>query len=120
MNDLASFEVLRRGPIVHGALAGELDLSNVVELEGAIVDVVPNDAAGMILDLSRLTYIDSAGIRMLLTLVGRFRWRGQRLALVSPVASRVRRVIELAGAQDALAVDEDEADALTRLSGPSN
>lgn len=117
MNDLATFEVFRLGPIVRAVLVGELDLSNVARMESEIVDVVPNDAEGMVLDLSRLTYIDSAGIRMLLTLVGRFRWRGQRLGLIAAAGSRVRRVIELAGAQDALALDENEAAALARVEG---
>jgi anti-sigma B factor antagonist len=115
VNDLATFEVLERGPIVRAALVGELDLSNAADLESLVVDVVPNDSAGMVLDLTRLTYIDSAGIRLLLTLVGRFKWRGQRLALLAPEGCRARRVIELAGAQDALVVDEDDAAAVARM-----
>ena len=117
MNDLATFEVLERGPIVRAALVGELDLSNAADLESVVVDVVPNDSTGMILDLTRLTYIDSAGIRLLLTLVGRFKWRGQRLALLAPDGCRARRVIELAGAQDALVVDGDDAAAVARVAG---
>jgi anti-anti-sigma factor len=115
VNDLATFEVLERGPIVRAALVGELDLSNAADLESLVVDVVPNDSAGMVLDLTRLTYIDSAGIRLLLTLVGRFKWRGQRLALLAPDGCRARRVIELAGAQDALVVDGDDAAAVARV-----
>jgi anti-anti-sigma factor len=117
VNDLATFEVLERGPIVRAALVGELDLSNAAHLESLVVDVVPNDSAGMVLDLTRLTYIDSAGIKLLLTLVGRFKWRGQRLALLAPDGCRARRVIQLAGAQDALVVDEDDAAAVARLGG---
>jgi anti-anti-sigma factor len=117
VNDLVTFQVLERGTVVRAALAGELDLSNAAHLESVVSDVVPNDSTGMILDLTGLTYIDSAGIRLLLTLVGRFRWRGQRLALLAPDGCRARRVIELAGAQEALAVDEDEAAALARVGG---
>jgi anti-anti-sigma factor len=115
MNDLATFRVLERGPIVRASLVGELDLSNAADLESRVVDVVPNDSTGMVLDLSGLTYIDSAGIRLLLTLVGRFNWRGQRLALLAPDGCRARRVIELAGAQEALVVDEDDATAIARM-----
>lgn len=115
MNDLATFEVLERGPVVRAALSGEIDLSNASDLQGAIVDVVPNQASGMVLDLSGLSYLDSAGIKMLLTLVGRFGWRGQRLALISPAGSRVRRVIELAGAGDAFVLDETEDTAVAHV-----
>jgi anti-anti-sigma factor len=117
MNDLVTFQVLESGPVVRAALTGELDMSNAADLESLVVDVVPNDSTGMVLDLTGLTYLDSAGIRLLLTLVGRFRWRGQRLALLAPDGCRARRVIELAGAQEALAVDEDDAAAIARI-GP--
>ena len=120
MNDLATFRVLERGSIVRASLEGELDLSNATDLESWVVDAVPNDSTGMVLDLSGLTYIDSAGIRLLLTLVGRFKWRGQRLALLAPDGCRARRVIELAGAQEALVVDEDDATALARAGRPGS
>jgi anti-anti-sigma factor len=119
VSGLATFELLEDGPVVRARLSGELDLSNSADLESEIVGVVPNEATGMVLDLSTLTYIDSAGIRLLLTLVGRFRWRGQALALVAPAGSRARRVIELAGAQEVLALDENEALALARVDGGS-
>ncbi len=97
MSDLASFVADRRDDIVVGSLTGEIDLSNAVELEGLITDAVPNSVMGVVLDLSGLTYIDSAGVRLLLSLAGRLRWRGQDLVLAAPANSRCRRVLSMAG-----------------------
>ncbi|MGI8616370.1 MAG: STAS domain-containing protein, partial [Actinomycetota bacterium] len=76
MSDLASFVVDRHDDIVIGVLTGEVDLSNATELEGLITEAVPNNVVGVVLDLSGVTYIDSAGVRLLLSLAGRLRWRG--------------------------------------------
>ncbi len=118
MNDLAEFAVRREDDLFFATLSGEVDLSNANDLEGAIVDAVPNDASGMLLDLSSLTYIDSAGVRLLLAVADRFRWRGQQLALVTPEGSRVRRVLAMAGAEGALIVVSTVDDARERMKEP--
>ena len=96
MNELASLVVDQHDDIVIGVLSGEIDQSNAMELEAA-ADAVPNTVRGLVLDLSGLTYIDSAGVRLLLSLAGRLRCRGQNLALAAPLDSRCRRVLSMAG-----------------------
>lgn len=117
---LAALEITAGDDPVCVRLAGEVDLSNADELGARLLELMRNDATGMVLDLSRLSYLDSSGIRMLLTLVGRLTWRGQQLAIVAPEGSRVRRVLELAGAGEALVVDRTERLALERLTPPSS
>ena len=75
MSDLASFRADEWEDVIVGELSGEVDLSNAADLEGAISESVPNSARGLVLDLTALTYIDSSGIRLLLSLSGRLRWR---------------------------------------------
>ena len=116
--DAAALELLESGTLVRARVTGEIDLSNAVQLENAIVRLVPNEAVGMVLDLAELSYLDSSGIRMLLKLVGRFAWRGQRLVIVAPQGSRVRKVLQLAGAGEALVVDVADDEAIARLLGP--
>jgi anti-anti-sigma factor len=118
MSDLASFVVSQEGDIVVGALSGEIDLSNATELERAIADAVPNTALGMVLDLSELTYVDSSGIRLLLSLAGRLRWRGQDLALAAPDGSRCRRVLSMAGSDGTLNLEATVDAARARLLAP--
>lgn len=112
---LAHFDVRDDGGILLGRLSGELDLSNSQDLEQVIVDAVPNTALGMVLDLSNVTYIDSAGILLLLDLASRFEWRGQQLGLVAPEDSRVRRVLVLAGAEGVVVIDATAEAARKRM-----
>jgi len=106
VNDQARFEVVEPGEVIRARLRGELDMSNARTVGTSIAAAVPNDAAGLILDLTELEFVDSAGIRTLLSLVGRFGWHGQKLTFVAAPGSPVRRVIELAGAGDAFVVSD--------------
>lgn len=93
------------GEVLTARITGEIDLSNASELEETIVDAVPNTALGMVVDLSGVGYLDSAGVRMLVHLVERFRWRQQVMRAAAPDGSRVRGVLSMAGADGVIAVD---------------
>ena len=105
MNELASFAADQEDDIVVGVLSGEVDLSNAAELERLIAEAVPNSVRGLVLDLSALSYIDSSGIRLLLSLAGSLRWRGQDLVLAVPAGSQSRRVFSMAGIEDSVALE---------------
>ena len=121
MSDLASFVVDRRDDVAIGTLTGEVDLSNAMELEGLITDAVPNTVRGVVLDLSGVSYVDSAGVRLLLSLAGRLRWRGQDLVLAAPPGSRCRRVLSMVGVGSKVMLETtlDAAVSRLRASGPS-
>ena len=121
MSDLASFVVDRRDDVAIGTLTGEVDLSNAMELEGLITDAVPNTVRGVVLDLSGVSYVDSAGVRLLLSLAGRLRWRGQDLVLAAPPDSRCRRVLSMVGVGSKVMLETNLDAAVSRLraSGPS-
>ena len=93
------------GEVLTARITGEIDLSNASELEETIVDAVPNTALGMVVDLSGVEYLDSAGVRMLVHLVERFRWRQQVMRAAAPDGSRVRGVLSMAGADRVIPVD---------------
>jgi anti-anti-sigma factor len=76
--------------------SGDIDLSTVGELDDELAAAVGSDAATVIVDLSAVTFIDSAGISALL--------RGRRAAdehgqdfRVTGAAGPVRQVLELTG-----------------------
>ncbi len=119
MSELASFAATQEDDIVVGVLSGEVDLSNAAALELLITEAVPNSVRGLVLDLSALSYIDSAGIRLLFSLAGSLRWRGQDLVLAVPVGSQSRRVFSMAGIEDSVAVEAagDAARARLRTDG---
>ena len=74
---------------------GEIDISNSVELGTELSHAVPNDARGLVLDLSEVTFIDSSGIRTLFDLAARLGGHQQVLHLVLPEGSQLSRTLLL-------------------------
>ena len=64
MSDLARLGTRLEGSLLLATVAGEIDMSNAVELESALVDAMKG-STGVVLDLSGVTFIDSAGVRLL-------------------------------------------------------
>lgn len=85
------------GPVVHATFSGEIDLSNVDELLKEISGATPNHALGIVLNLGEVTYLDSAGLRMIQRLREDLRIRSQKLQLVIPDGSVILDVLRLAG-----------------------
>lgn len=86
-----------RDGVVIARLKGELDMSNAADLRAAIAEATPNDAMGVVLDLSEVTYVDSAGIHLLYRLGENLRDRGQTLRVVIPADSAANDTLRLAG-----------------------
>ena len=84
-----------RGGFTVAAVEGEIDISNSVELGTELSHAVPNDARGLVLDLSDVTFIDSSGIRTLFDLASRLAGHRQLLHLVLPDESQLHRTLML-------------------------
>ncbi|MGH2596957.1 MAG: STAS domain-containing protein [Actinomycetota bacterium] len=87
-------------------LSGEIDISNAAHLARDLKGSVSNLDHELILDLSRVTYIDSAGIRVMFDLARRLKDHQERLVLVVPESSGVRRSLILGGLLRAVEVLE--------------
>ncbi len=96
-------------------LTGEIDMSNAAELRTVITDATPNTVLGVVLDLSDVDYIDSAGIQLLYRLGESLRARGQALRLVIPTGSTVEATLRLAGIGRHVDVVEAVDDGLAAL-----
>jgi anti-anti-sigma factor len=96
-------------------LFGEIDISNAGELAAAVSDRTPNDAVGVVLDLSDVDYLDSGGIHMLYRLRESLRARGQSLAIVVPAASPVIDAMRLAGIERHLELAETFEEGLGKV-----
>ena len=105
MTDLPNITIAADDRIVIASLTGEIDLSNATEITDALLGGVPNEAFGLVIDLSEVSYLDSAGVRMLAELDHRLGWRAQALRIVAPETSRSRRVLAIAGLERVLSMD---------------
>lgn len=90
------------------ALTGELDLSTVEQLEQAIADGLDGGGRLVVMDLRKLVFLDSTGLRLMLRLDAGLKEEGGRLVLVRG-PRRVHRVFELTRAVDELEIVEDPA-----------
>jgi anti-anti-sigma factor len=82
-------------PVVR--LRGEIDLANVEELYRVAEGAVSNRDAGLVVDLSGVTFLDSTGLRLLFRLARRLGDRQQGLRLVVPEGARISKVLDFAG-----------------------
>ena len=78
-------------------VSGEVDMSNTSSIEETVGVAVPNNAHAMVLDLTGVTYLDSAGIRLLYHLESRLATHQQRLVVVVPPGSVLMRTLRAAG-----------------------
>jgi anti-anti-sigma factor len=93
---------------VVASLAGELDLTNARELEEQLRGAA-SDESVLVLDLSRVVFIDSAVLHVLFRLA---RLRGEgRLVLVLEPGAPVARALEIVAMKDAVRVVPSLADA---------
>ena len=86
----------REGDLHTIYVRGELDLATAHDLERELIKVEDTDALSIILDLSDLEFIDSTGVRVLLSAHARSRANSNRLTLLRGSAA-VQRVFEVTG-----------------------
>ena len=76
--------------------SGEVDLFTAPRLHAALVEAASGGAPALLVDLSAVTFIDSAGLGVLVAAFKRSRAHGGALHLVVP-PGRVRRPLEVLG-----------------------
>ena len=75
---------------------GELDAYSAPGLEEEVTRLIADDAADLIFDLSGTDFLDSSGLRAILTARQAVTDREGRLALRAP-SNSVRRLLDIAG-----------------------
>jgi anti-anti-sigma factor len=91
----------RQGDVHSIRLFGELDLASARGVELELRRAEATDALSIVLDLSGLTFMDSTGVRLLVTANARSREDADRLSLRRGPAA-VQRVLELSAVADLL------------------
>lgn len=95
----------RTGDVHTITLVGEIDLSNAGEVERELLHAEATDAGAILVDLAGLQFMDSTGIRLLISADARARADGARLRLTRPPA-QVFRVLCIAGIDELLPFDD--------------
>lgn len=111
-------EVEDREGVVLARVIGEVDLSNVDELESAIALAIKPGTRGLVLDLTPTTYLDSTGIRMIFQLARRLQDRRHDLRVVAGHDTLVHRVLAVTQMHDVVPIDASVEAAVAAL-GPA-
>jgi anti-anti-sigma factor len=116
---LADVEITLARHALIARLTGEIDMSNAEEMGATVIGATPTEASGVILDLSDLEYLDSAGIYVIYGMRTSLQARGQALILVIPTRSPVHDALRLSGAERPGEVAETVDDAVRAIDRPS-
>jgi anti-anti-sigma factor len=92
---LCRVEIEREAGFPVAKIVGEVDISNVEQVEKALESLQSGHDRICVVDLTGGEYFDSAGIRLLFSLAMRMRTRRQELHVIVPEGSVIRRVLEI-------------------------
>ena len=110
--ELAEVAFERDGQVAVAAVSGEIDMSNAAAVRLQVAQLVTPDDVALVLDLSGLSFIDSAGLHIVFELGALLEERRQRLFLCVPPDGNVARTVEIVGMPGAVAVHADRAAAI--------
>jgi anti-anti-sigma factor len=102
------FEVTveERGGAVHVLMVGELDISTALRLEDELHRIEAGGPQLIVLDLQQLSFMDSTGLRLLISADARAREAGRDVAIVQG-NEMVQRVLRLTRLDERLHIVED-------------
>jgi anti-sigma B factor antagonist len=90
-------EIVERDGVVVVTLEGEVDLCAAPELEATLNRVAATDASSIVVDLDRVSFMDSAGVHVLLQF-SLAQGTGARVALTRG-SRQVQRLFEVTGVE---------------------
>jgi len=110
----ATFEVRRHGTASIVDIRGDVTAGSETVLMGAYDET--GDARAIVLNFTGMSYMNSGGIGLLVTLLVRANRRSQRL-LAFGLSDHYRQIFELTRLDEAVGIHESEAAALADVSG---
>jgi anti-anti-sigma factor len=96
-------------------VAGRLDSAAALKFSGRLAELRQDGKVQLLIELSRLTYISSAGCRALFVAARQTAAQGSQLTLCG-MNGAVKQVVELAGLSSQVGVYASREEAVTQLS----
>lgn len=108
---MAEINVTQREPVVLVEVNGRVDSSNANELGEALMELIDGGHRHLVVNLTGVDYMSSAGLRELVSPLKRVRRENGDIRLVQP-SPRVREVLELTGLDTIFQIYESSPEAL--------
>lgn len=96
------------------ALQGQVNSSNAATVEAEVLAVVNQGAKNVMLNMTELSYISSAGLRVVLVLAKRLKQAGGKLVIYG-MQAHVREVFDISGFLAILNVSATRSEALEQF-----
>ena len=115
---MAAYELELRETTVEGLalaeLQGELDLTNAEDLERRLLRVFV-DAPGLVIDLNRVTFLDSAALHVLFRVGRDLAADGKAYGIVLDPSAPVAKTVEMVRLEDSARIGSRLEDVLSQL-----
>ena len=95
-------------------ISGRLDANSSAEAESQLIEGIAKGKGVVLLDLSALEYVSSAGLRVMLVAAKRVQQRGGKMALFG-MSGNVREVFDISGFTAVFKIFDDEVAATSLL-----
>ena len=108
--------ITRREGALIAAANGRVDSSNAAVFQDELTAATDGDEHSVILDLGGLSYISSAGLRVILLVAKSLQTQGGRLAVCAP-SEPIREIFEISGFSQIIPVHSSEDEAIAAFNG---
>jgi anti-anti-sigma factor len=116
---LADLRVKDHEGVAVAVITGEIDLSNAASLQKRIAAGVDPRHHGLVIDLSAVSYLDSAGVFLLFELNDQMTKKGTPMCVVLPNWAPIRKMLGIVRLSATVAVTEDLYQALALIKAGS-
>ena len=106
----------QKGGVLVALTVDRVDGSNAREFQEALQAVIKDTGNAFLLDMEHLTYISSAGLRVILLIARTLQGKNTKFAVCS-LSDSVREVFEISGFDKIVATHATQADAIAALEG---
>jgi len=111
----ANIDLEHRDFVGIARLSGDVDITQASVLREQLLGAVRNDDLGLVVDLTRATYVDSVGVSLLFELAERLTGRQLRFAVVIPQDGLVERVLTIVDLESVAGVHRELDEALAAV-----
>jgi anti-anti-sigma factor len=115
LDELARIEIDQTHRGVVARISGEIDISNVGAIKRRLTDAVTSSAAGLVVDISGTSYLDSSGVYLLFELARALEGRQQRMCVVAPPTTPSTRVLLITGFDHIVPVTSTVEEAIEKV-----
>jgi len=106
----------RQGGALIAMAEGRVDGANALEFHEALEAAISPDDTGMVLDFEGISYISSAGLRVVLLVAKTLQKQNAKMAVCS-LSESIREIFEISGFDKIIPVHGSRADALAGVGG---